>query len=338
MPAALRTRLRPPSHPTRYCGPQRSAVGHLDVDAGLVLREAGHVAARGRRSPAARRPTRPGCARSRSATARARRGAGWGCRRCPTGSRRSRSPASTWPAERNRSAIPRWSISSIVRAWRPPARWPTSSWSGRRSTTATSTPARASSPASISPVGPPPAITTACSVTRMSLLHVRGSWSRAGDYGRRGRGFMKPPVRCIMWMWRRRVSAFFVPGPRPESGMIAAMDVEELLAEGRAALAAADWARALGVLRAGRGASGRAEGAQRGGPVSRVGTRTRSRSASAPSPRTGTPATWSRRPSARAGWGSATPPTTVTSRSRAAGWRARRPSSRASTSARPTAG
>ena len=37
---------------------------------------------------------------------------------------------------------------------------------GRRSTTATSTFANASSAASIMPVGPPPAITTACSAMR----------------------------------------------------------------------------------------------------------------------------------------------------------------------------
>ena len=43
MPAALRTRLRPPSHPTRYSRPQRLAVGQLDVDAGVVLREARHL-------------------------------------------------------------------------------------------------------------------------------------------------------------------------------------------------------------------------------------------------------------------------------------------------------
>src|SRR3954465_15325848 len=53
----------------------------------------------------------------------------------------------------------------MVRAWRPPAREPATSWLARRSTMATSTPANASSPASISPVGPAPAITTACSVT-----------------------------------------------------------------------------------------------------------------------------------------------------------------------------
>src|SRR5215211_3725151 len=52
----------------------------------------------------------------------------------------------------------------MVRECRPPARKPGKSWLARRSTMATSTPANASSPANISPVGPPPAITTACSV------------------------------------------------------------------------------------------------------------------------------------------------------------------------------
>src|ERR687898_3324391 len=52
----------------------------------------------------------------------------------------------------------------MVRECRPPAREPARSWLARRSTMATSTSANANSPASISPVGPPPAITTACSV------------------------------------------------------------------------------------------------------------------------------------------------------------------------------
>ena len=52
----------------------------------------------------------------------------------------------------------------MVRECRPPAREPARSWLARRSTMATSTPANANSPANISPVGPPPAITTACSV------------------------------------------------------------------------------------------------------------------------------------------------------------------------------
>src|SRR5438445_320042 len=72
----------------------------------------------------------------------------------------------TCPSDRNRSAIPRWSSTSIVRECRPRAREPTSSWLARRSTMATSTPASASSPANISPVGPPPANTTASPVTR----------------------------------------------------------------------------------------------------------------------------------------------------------------------------
>ena len=51
-------------------------------------------------------------------------------------------------------------LDACVRAGRR-ARVPTRSWLARRSTMATSTPANASSAASISPVGPPPAITTA---------------------------------------------------------------------------------------------------------------------------------------------------------------------------------
>ena len=64
------------------------------------------------------------------------------------------------PSARKRPATPRWSRSSIVRAWNPPAREPTSSGVGRRSTTVTPAPARASSAASTIPVGPPPAMST----------------------------------------------------------------------------------------------------------------------------------------------------------------------------------
>src|SRR5438105_5453589 len=52
----------------------------------------------------------------------------------------------------------------MVRECRPPEREPMTSWLARRSTMATSTPANANSPDNISPVGPPPAITTAWSV------------------------------------------------------------------------------------------------------------------------------------------------------------------------------
>ncbi len=44
MPAALRIRLRPPSHPTRYSARKRLAVGQRDVDAAVVLREARDLA------------------------------------------------------------------------------------------------------------------------------------------------------------------------------------------------------------------------------------------------------------------------------------------------------
>ena len=57
--------------------------------------------------------------------------------------------------------MPRWSSTSMVRACSPPPREPSRSWLVRRSTMATSTPANASSPASINPAGPPPAMTTA---------------------------------------------------------------------------------------------------------------------------------------------------------------------------------
>ena len=43
MPAALRIRLRPPSQPTRYCARSDAAVGQRDIDAGVVLRETGHL-------------------------------------------------------------------------------------------------------------------------------------------------------------------------------------------------------------------------------------------------------------------------------------------------------
>ena len=51
----------------------------------------------------------------------------------------------------------------MVRESRPPAREPARSWLARRSTMATSTPASASSPANIRPVGPAPTIKTSAS-------------------------------------------------------------------------------------------------------------------------------------------------------------------------------
>src|SRR5215467_5739365 len=74
----------------------------------------------------------------------------------------------------------------MLRECSPPAREPASFWLARRSTTATSTPANASSPANISPVGPAPAITTAClvfdNISGIPLL--RWLWFRpAAFYG-----------------------------------------------------------------------------------------------------------------------------------------------------------
>ena len=49
--------------PDEIVRPQRLAVGQLDIDAGVVLREARHRHVRDRSAPPARRPSRPGCAR-----------------------------------------------------------------------------------------------------------------------------------------------------------------------------------------------------------------------------------------------------------------------------------
>src|SRR6187402_2957983 len=80
----------------------------------------------------------------------------------------------------------------MVRECRPPAREPPRSRLGLLSTMATSTPARASSPASITPVGPPPAITTACSVTAMLPRSVDSSGRRAREDLRQLRGVDVP--------------------------------------------------------------------------------------------------------------------------------------------------
>src|SRR5713101_6956953 len=62
----------------------------------------------------------------------------------------------------------------MMRECRLPAREPATSWLTRRSTMATSTRESASSAANISPVGPPPAITTACVVMAMTVRHDPG--------------------------------------------------------------------------------------------------------------------------------------------------------------------
>src|SRR5687768_3150897 len=77
---------------------------------------------------------------------------------------------------------------------------------------ATSTPANANSPANISPVGPPPAITTACSVIATLRPYTspttdasrysrfRRFWPAARDYAPRPGACRKSPLRCkLKW-------------------------------------------------------------------------------------------------------------------------------------------
>src|SRR5215213_5295062 len=101
----------------------------------------------------------------------------------------------------------------MVRECRPPARKPARSWLARRSTMATSTPANANSPANISPVGPPPVITTACSVIAtlrpdtsrtthaFRYSHFRRFSLRPALCGTT-RGLTQAPRFAIYWKWK----------------------------------------------------------------------------------------------------------------------------------------
>jgi hypothetical protein len=117
----------------------------------------------------------------------------------------------------------------MVRECRPPAREPSRSWLARRSTMATSTPASANSPASIIPVGPPPAITTACSViaalpsdTSRTTHAFRCSISVGSGLRRaimrHDPGLHEGPVCGITWKWRgagNRLSTSSAAAGRP---------------------------------------------------------------------------------------------------------------------------
>src|ERR1700674_4801326 len=96
----------------------------------------------------------------------------------------------------------------MVRECRPPAREPTRSGLVRRSTMATSTPASASSPATISPVGPPPAITTLCSVIRPPFPKVLVS---AEDSAARPGSCHKPQAVQYTENGKERVLSFPFP-------------------------------------------------------------------------------------------------------------------------------
>ena len=161
----LADQAAPAVAPDEVFRPQRPAVGQLDVDAGVVLREARHLAPaidRHRQlvDPAGQDlldavlPQREPVVVARGKVADVQSGSPAKPATC------SRLPLRRGTDRRFRAdRAPRWCVTC-----RPRAREPARSWLARRSTMATSTPASASSPASISPVGPAPAITTACPV------------------------------------------------------------------------------------------------------------------------------------------------------------------------------
>ena len=195
MPAALTDQTASSVAPDEIFRPQRLAVGQLDVDAGVVLREARHL------TPAIDRHRQLADPAGQDAldvvlpqpepvvvpggkVADVQRDAG----RTP----RPEPPVPPRGTDRRFRADrePRWCVSADrLRASRGGPGWR----AARQS--ATSTPANANSPASISPVGPPPAITTACSVIatlrpasgrsrNQSSRPRRRSGARAGGTGR----------------------------------------------------------------------------------------------------------------------------------------------------------
>ena len=175
MPAAFTDQAASSVAPDEILRPQRLAVGQCDVHAGVVLRETGHLGAVVDRDlqladPAGEdaldvllpQPEPVGMPGGKVADVQ-------------TDAARTPRPGPPVPprgTDRRCRADrrPRWCVTC-----RPPAREPGRSWLARRSTMATSTPANASSPASISPVGPPPAITTACSLFTRLTHHARNS-------------------------------------------------------------------------------------------------------------------------------------------------------------------
>ena len=162
MPAALRIRLRPPSHPTRYCARQRLAVRQRDVDAAVVLREASDLDAVMDRHLQLADPAGQDALDVVLQQPEDEVVPGWEVvdERGP-GEHRDLVFLSLRDEPIGDSTL----IENLDGAREQTACARTGQiLVGRRSTIATSTPANASSPASISPVGPPPAITTVCSV------------------------------------------------------------------------------------------------------------------------------------------------------------------------------
>ena len=149
--------------PDEVLGSERRAAGQLDIDAGVVLREAHHLAAAEDRDPElvdpagqdaldVALPERKEVVVAGGEVADVQAGPGVAHERMRLARREE--------PFRDAALIEHLDGAGVE----PPARDPSSSWVARRSTMTTSIPANASSPANISPVGPPPAITTACSV------------------------------------------------------------------------------------------------------------------------------------------------------------------------------
>jgi hypothetical protein len=90
-------------------------------------------------------------------------------------------------------------------------------WFPRRSTMATSTLAIANSPATIIPVGPPPAITTACpSISRISLIGC--GFER--DYEARPRPCCKSPCARYPNSGERRFLELLLARPHPNDKLL----------------------------------------------------------------------------------------------------------------------
>src|ERR671932_2083333 len=92
----------------------------------------------------------------------------------------------------------------MVRECSPRAAGPMRSWLVRRSTMATLTPARANSPANISPVGPAPTITTACWIIPALRLPFQLVLVRPAIMGHAPGLAASPRVRCKFKVERRR--------------------------------------------------------------------------------------------------------------------------------------
>jgi hypothetical protein len=117
----------------------------------------------------------------------------------------------------------------MVRECRPPAREPVRSWLGRRPTMATSTPANANPPANISPVGPPPAITTASSVIA-TLPPDSSTTTRAFRYSHFRRFWLRPELCGTTGGLKQAPGALYI-GSGKEGATKIGLDAKAALSE-----------------------------------------------------------------------------------------------------------